>query len=241
MNFNRREFIAASAVLGAAAALAPKLTGASSWFGGDKSAGGSVAGLQILRSAQAEPETFEKGVRTSLKAAGMEAARITTRTLSGKMSWQDWQSLTAMAPGTVLVGMVSEAEFILVNELFRENGARVLSQGVHQAASASHSRHAFTTTDASAGLGAVFAQWLKQAQQHALVQETSTRKATLSLKRPEVTNAQSSDWFEMLGSALGQVALGRWEPGKVESRVTVGHGDAFTTPKAGFVSFVASV
>jgi hypothetical protein len=241
VNFNRREFIAASAVLGAAAAMAPKLTGPSSWFGGAKSAGQSISGLQILRSAQAEPETFEKGVRTSLEAAGMDASKIATRTLSGKMGWQEWQSLTAMAPGTVLVGMVSEAEFILVNELFREKGARVMSQGNHQAGNTAHTRHAFTTTDASAGLGSVFAQWLKHGQQHALVQETSTRKATLSLQRSGKTDPQTGDWSELLGRALGQVALGSWEPSKIESRIRVGAGDAFTTPKAGFVSFVASV
>ncbi len=241
MNFNRREFIAASAVLGAAAALAPKLTGPSSWFGDAKSADQSVSGLQILRSAQAEPETFEKGVLRSLEAAGMATSKIATRTLSGKMGWQEWQSLTAMAPGTVLVGMVSEAEFILVNELFRETSARVLSQGNHQTGIAAHTRHAFKTTDASAGLGGVFAQWLKQAHQHAFIQEISTRKATLSLPRSGKTDAQTGDWSELLGRALGQVALGRWEPGRIESRITVGAGDAFTTPKAGFVSFVASV
>jgi hypothetical protein len=241
VNFNRREFIAASAVLGAAAALAPKLTGPSSWFGGPPSGAATLSGIQILRSAQAEPETFEKGLRASLETAGMDASKVATRTLSGKMSWKEWQTLTAMAPGTMLVGMVSEAEFILVNELFREKGARVLSQGNHQVGNAAQTRHAFTTTDASAGLGGVFAQWLKQGRQHALVQETSTRKSTLAHQRSGKSDAKEADWCELLGRAMGQVALGRWEPGKIESRVLVGSGDAFRVPRAGFVSFVASV
>lgn len=241
MNVNRREFIAASAILGAAAALTPKLTGASSWFGGSKSGGEPLAGLQILRSAQAEPEAFETGVRTSLEVAGVDPAKIGTRTLSGKMSWQEWQALMAIAPGTVLVGMVSEAEFILVNELFREKGARVLSQAIHMAGDPTHSRHVFTTTESSAGLGSVFAQWLKQGHQNALVQESSTRKGALALTRAHMAEAQEGHWSEMLGRALAKVAVGRWEPGKIENRIQVGAGDAFSTPRAGYVSFVATV
>ena len=241
MTVNRREFIAASAVLGAAAALAPKLTQPSSWFGGAASDGQAMSGLQIMRSAQAEPEAFEKGVRHSLKAVGLDPSKVESRRLSGKMSWKEWQALTAMAPGTMLVGMVSEAEFVLVNELFREKGARILSQGTHMAGDATQSRHLFTTTDASAGLGRRFAQWLSQAQQHALIQETSTRKGAIALSGGKKAEALDGDWSEMLGHALAKVAVGRWEPGKIETRIQVGKGDAFTTPRAGYVSFVASV
>ena len=241
MNVNRREFLAVSAVLGAAAALTPKLGGASSWFGGSKSGGEPLSGLQILRSAQPEPEAFEKGLRSALQVAGVDLSKVGAQTLSGKMSWKDWQALTAMAPGTVLVGMVTEAEFVLVNEIFRETGARVLSQGTHLAGDTEHSRHAFTTTDSSAGLGSAFAQWLKQGQQNALVQETSTRKGALALPRAQKAEAPDGDWSEMLGRALAKVALGRWEPAKIESRIQIGTGDAFSAPKAGFVSFVASV
>lgn len=241
MNVNRRQFIAASAVLGAAAALTPKLGGASTWFGGSKSGGGSLSGVQVLRSAQPEPEAFEKGLRSALQGAGVDPATIGARTLSGKMSWKDWQALTALTPGTVLVGMVSEAEFVLVNEIFRETGARVLSHGTHLAGDTTHSRHAFTTTDSSAGLGSTFANWLKKGQQNALVLESSTRKGALAVPRAQKAEAQEGDWSEMLGHALAKVALGRWEPAKIESRIQVGAGDAFATPKAGYVSFVASV
>ena len=241
MTVNRREFIAASAVLGAAAALAPKLTGPSSWFGGSAPGGVPMAGLQILRSAQAEPEAFEKGVRHSLKAAGTDPSRVETRMLTGKMGWKEWQALTAMAPGTMLIGMASEAEFVLVNELFREKGARILSQATHLAGDAAHSRHLFTTTDASAGLGRAFAQWLSQAHQHAVIQEKSTRKGAIAMSRGKTAEPLDGDWSEFLGHALAKVAVGRWEPGKIESRIQVGAGDAFTTPRAGYVSFVASV
>lgn len=241
MNVNRREFIAASAVLGAAAALTPKLGGAGSWFGGTKAGDQALSGLQILRSAQAEAEGFEKGVREALKGVGADLSKVASRTLSGKMSWTDWQSLTAMAPGTVLVGMVTESEFVLINEIFRETGARVLSQGTHVTGDSSHSRHAFTTTESSAGLGSAFARWLKSQNHHALVQETSTRKGALALTRSQKSEAHSGGWFEMLGHALAKVAVGRWEPGKIEGRIQVGAGDAFATPKAGYVSFVATV
>lgn len=241
MNIKRREFLAASAVLGAAAALTPKLTGPSSWFAGTKSASNPRAPIQILRSAQAEPETFEKGVRASLDGAGVDAASVQTRTLSSKMTWQEWQSLTAMAAGTVVIGLVSEAEFILINEFFREKSARILSQGTHLSGDTTHSRHLFTTTDSSAGLGSAFARWLKQGQQHAVVQETSTRKGAIALTPGHAVEKHDGEWSEMLGHALAKVATGRWQPGSVESRIQVGAGDAFTTPKAGFVSFVASV
>ena len=241
MNVNRRQFIAASAVLGAAAALTPKLGGAGSWFGGAKAGGQAPSGLQILRSAQADSEAFEKGVRSALKVAGADLSKVGSRILSGKLSWKDWQALTAMAPGTVLVGMVSESEFVLVNEIFRETGARVLSQGTHLAGDDTHSRHAFTTTEASAGLGTAFAHGLKTLNQNAVVQESSTRKGALALTRTKKAEAAVGEWSEILGSALAKVAIGRWEPRTIEGRIQVGAGDAFTTPKAGYISFVASV
>ena len=241
MNVNRREFIAASAVLGAAAALTPKLGGAGSWFGGAKAGDQALSGIQILRTAQAEAEGFEKGVREALKGVGADLSKFASRTLSGKMSWNDWQSLTAMAPGTVLVGMVTESEFVLINEIFRETGARVLSQGTHLTGDSRHSRHAFTTTEASAGLGSALAHGLKTLKQNALVQESSTRKGALALTRNKKAEAADGEWSEILGSALAKVAIGRWEARTIEGRIQVGAGDAFTTPKAGYISFVASV
>ncbi len=219
--------------------LAPMMKSPSTWFRASHTAPAPVSVIQILRSAQAEPEAFEKGVRAYLQTSGMDPAQVDVRTPPAILDFVEWQNLVSPVEGVVFVGMVSEADFILVNECIREKGLRLLCRGTHVVGDAAHSRHAFTTTASSAGIGAAFDQSLKQPYQHAYVQEVAMHKAAFPFPAACRIETPDGNWSELLGHALGQVALGHWEPSAISNHIHI--GDAFTSVNVGYASFVIGV
>jgi hypothetical protein len=237
---SRRDFLTSSALLGAAtAALAPLAKGPAGWFQSAPVANGPTPSspVRILRADAPAAEAFERGVRATLQAHGLDAASVGT-TLATEFDFDALKAHLTGTPGAVLVGLVPERLFLLVNELARESGARLLLEGTHLSDAGAHSRHTFTTTAASAGVGAVFADGLKARNEHALVQETVRRQSARNLPAARRTETTAESWSEALGQAVAHVATGQWRPSAVVSRTRVGAGDAFTTAMDGYVSFV---
>lgn len=240
MRLSRREFLTSSALLGAAAAaIAPLVKGPGAWFQPAQApaVGAPIKLARIMRVDAPAAVAFERGVRGGLASVGLAGPDVEV-TIVDRLDVEGWSAPLKGAPNTVVIGMVREADFIVLNELVRESGARLLYQATHAAAGAAHSRHAFTTTAASVGLGAVLAQWLAQQRQHALVQETAIRSSRWPLPGAKPLQVIAESWPERLGQAAALVGTGRWQPCASAGRTRVGAGDPLGSASAGFVSFV---
>jgi hypothetical protein len=149
VTWTRRRFVVSSVTICAGAAIA-----------GDPAARllsrAAKVRVRLLKSRDEEPSTaFERGVHAALEgaAAGIDALEMPVRA-----DLAQWRALAAALPGCVVLGVVTPSEFVLVNELIRETGARLLYQGEHAIDRAGSAWHALTTSSMSAGGGAPFAQ-----------------------------------------------------------------------------------
>lgn len=154
MTWTRRRFLISSATLCAGAAIiarsrVPLLS---------VPAGPRV---RLLRSRTDVPsDAFERGVRAAL---GGDADVVATSVRSDLARWRE---MSASVRGSTVLGVVSTSEFVLVNELIRDSGARLLFLGEHAVRDAGSARHVSTTSAASAGVD----RWL--ARSHGAWPET---------------------------------------------------------------------
>lgn len=148
MTWSRRNFLASSATVCAGAAIA----------GSALAPRPARDRLRFLRSRGEVPSAaFERGVRAALGRAGpgLEVLAMPVR-----FDFGEWRALAAaiIPPGAVL-GVVSASEFVLVNELVREAGARLLHRGEHAGNDAGSVRHLLTSGIAAAGVEAALTRW----------------------------------------------------------------------------------
>jgi hypothetical protein len=108
--------------------------------------------VRLLTSRGEIPSAaFARGVHAALSGAAFD---IDALTMPVRADLAQWHALTAAIRGGVVLGMVSASKFVLVNELIREAGGRLLYQGEHAIDDAGSARHALMTSGASVGVGA---------------------------------------------------------------------------------------
>ncbi len=112
MSWTRRQFVISTALIGASGVIAARRT--------------ARAPVRLLRSGERmSTADFERGVRARF-GGGNELEVLTMPT---QFDLAQWRRLGEEIRGGVVLGIVSAAEFVLVNELIRERGARLLCQG----------------------------------------------------------------------------------------------------------------
>ena len=176
--------------------------------------------VRVVRSRRQPLPAFEQGARSALLAAG-HASRAVLQ-LPAKLELSQWQRLLAEARGSVLVGLVCDTEFALVNELVREASGRVLAEGAHRVSEDLHSRHVFTTTAASVGVGSAFAGQLRATSLHALVTEVALIESPARARPVDDRALRHDHWAGSLGRIMGTVAAGTWIGRTIEPPSRVG-------------------
>ncbi|MFO1409724.1 MAG: hypothetical protein U1F06_05005 [Steroidobacteraceae bacterium] len=113
--------------------------------------------------------------------------------------------------GATFVGLLDDCTHTLVEEALRDLGASLLCRGQHHGspAGAAGSRHLFTTTARTAGVGALLASALAADGRAYLVREQSLSPATASTDAFD--RRLDPRWPVALGDAYARIASGRWE------------------------------
>lgn len=145
MIVRRRDFVSASLVIGAGVALSPLSQLSSTGPAGSAAGYRAVGGFRILRPFELQPRLFELGLRTALRAGGIDSRQVHVSP-PPEPSLRRWRDLLAMAPGTTLVGMMSDADAVLAGEIIRERGYSILYVGAHVPGTGEQIRHTLTTT-----------------------------------------------------------------------------------------------
>ncbi len=149
MTWTRRGFLAASAAVCAGTVIvgrtvAPLLGGA------------AEARLRLLTAKASIPSAaFERGVRARGEGAGLA---IDALALPRRHDLTRWRGLVAEIRGIAVLGVVSAAEFVLVNELIREAGAVLMFQGEHTIGVLGAARHTLLASTGSEVLGATLSR-----------------------------------------------------------------------------------
>jgi hypothetical protein len=145
VTWTRRRFLASSATICAGAAIVGDA-------GEPLLSRRNKIRVRLLTSRGRVPSAaFERGVHAALSGV---AFHIDALTMPVPADLADWRALVASIRGGVVLGVVTASEFVLVNELIREAGARLLYQGEHTIDDAGSARHASMTFGASIGVGA---------------------------------------------------------------------------------------
>lgn len=234
MKLDRRNFLGTMGLGMATAALWPR-EGASSLF-----AAAPATRFLVLRSSHQRSEIFTRSVRAGLERLGISGAAVAEADAPSSTDFAGWKKIAEGVRGGVVMGLLSEADAILLNEALRESGGRLLCRGTHVTGEGRCSRHAFDTTEASSGVGVAFARRLELAGQDALVFETAAVEAA-PLASTALPAIGTADWTELLAGSVARIAAGRFEPGSVVGSVRVGASDPFGSVQESFVSFAAVV
>lgn len=239
MSVTRRDFLYASTVVGTTILLSPILSAAQMTTPAPGAA--TPRTVKILRSGRAHAE-FEEGVRFSLQIAG--SGRLESVDGFDETAFEDFDHLKrhlAQMADTAIVGLINDSEAMFFNEAIRDIGGSLLCYGSHIVAGAS-SRHEFVTTQASAGIAAVFGQGLALGPHDAMIQETALHAPASPWFEPRI-EAPPGDWSwaRQLGFRLGQIASGNWETAPVRPQVVIGraaHAPSSGTSVASFVALI---
>nr|WP_294524012.1 hypothetical protein [uncultured Rhodopila sp.] len=191
MIFGRRTFVAGTlAVLGAAAA---------------RPATAHVSPEALLLLDPAAPPAFRNALAASrLSFIDRRAGDISV--LADSVAW-----LTAR-PGRRMVGLLGDADAVLLDQFTRDGAIRCLSSAQH-CGSAGTSRHRITALSTNAGLGRSLANELAAAGTNfAVVSEPLvTPRAAVPLPRiPASAAATGRGWADALGTAMAMIAAGNW-------------------------------
>ncbi|MFO1265404.1 MAG: hypothetical protein U1F67_00530 [Rubrivivax sp.] len=166
--------------------------------------------LVLLRAGG--DEHFARAVlRATRPASGTEIESLTLDPAQVRAPGALRAALVARS-GATLVGLLDDCTHTLVEEALRDLGASLLCRGQHHGSpsGAAGSRHLFTTTARTAGVGAALAGALAADGRAYLVREQSLS--------PAVPGADAFGrrldprWPVALGDAYARIASGRWDP-----------------------------
>jgi len=145
VSWTRRKFLVSSATLCAGSIIA----------------GGSIEALRLgpardrvrllITKGPIPSAAFERGLRAAFSGAGFDVDAVV---MPARPNLARWRAFGAQIRSGVVLGMVSASEFVLINELVREAGARLLYQGEHAIDDVGGARHTLTTSVASVGVRA---------------------------------------------------------------------------------------
>lgn len=180
---------------------------------------------------------------TGIKAAKREGVSLNRQTMD-KNIFFDPKALSqtiATLKGHSVVGLMSDTDFILFNEMLRDAGSQVLCVGQHVWGGSSRydCSHEFVSGSQSRGIGAA----LSDALSHGSIPHAIT-ESPLGLEKPtkEVMTCIRSEghWAAMLGQAMGRIVSGDWQVGPVWSVDRPG-GSSAGQRRQSAVSFAAII
>jgi hypothetical protein len=142
--------------------------------------------------------------------------------------------------GARLIGIMDDCTNTLLEEALRDLGGSMLCRGRHRGLlhEAAASRHAFTTTGATRGIGSTLARALTAHQAEFLVQEHSLFDDGVEAR--DAGSVPAARWPEVLGTSYALMAAGLWTAGRVRAELRRGTAAEPRRSQA-FVSLVAEV
>lgn len=185
---------------------------------------------------------FERELGAGL---GLEAVReLRSLSLAGDTLRRPLQlaRLLTDLKGQVLVGLVADSDFVILQEMVRHTDGCLLMHGQHLWSLEGDSRHAFFTTARARGVSTQLAQVLKPIKGAEVVSEAALgpEVVTANLVNGALGGLAAGNWPSVLGQALARVGTGRWRiQSPLEARPVSGRAP---WPLAGSaVSFVIAV
>lgn len=171
---------------------------------------GLAAGVLLLRAPGGS--AFEAGVRRALRHS--DVARIDTLELDPALARTPGALRAALSArrGTALLGLMDDCTHTLLEECLRDLGGSLLCRGQHfgSANERADSRHLFTTTATTRGVGQALAAALATGTGAYLVREQALAEASGATGGLDAR--LDPHWPAALGSAYGRMAAGRWAP-----------------------------
>jgi hypothetical protein len=165
---------------------------------------------------------FEAGVRRALRHSGVP--RIDTLELDPALVRTPGALRAALAVrrGTALLGLMDDCTHTLLEECLRDLGGSLLCRGQHfgSANQRADSRHLFTTTATTRGVGQALAATLATGTGAYLVREQAMADATGATRGLDVR--LDRHWPAALGIAYGRMAAGRWAPAPLNAHAQRG-------------------
>lgn len=171
----------------------------------------------LLRSGN--DETFAQAVRRTALLAG--AGRVDTMVLEPGMVRVPGALRASLEKhrGATLLALADDFTGTLLEECLRDLDAAIPCRGRHHGAAsgASDSRHLFTTTARTRGVGAALAAALATGTGAYLVREqalsASETGAIGTQSRLDAQRRLEARWAQAIGTAYALMALGRWQGG----------------------------
>jgi hypothetical protein len=204
MTFGRRSFVA-GALAGAAAAGLPARPAAACL---------STAARDpvMLLLDPGAPPAFAAAAAATLAASGLPILDRRAGDGAGLAETVGW---LAASPGRRIIGLLSDADAVLLDQLSRDGAVRCLSAAQHceSTGASGQSRHRITALSSNAGLARLLAFDLAAAGTHFSV-ASEAPGTSRSGAAPAVVPAQAEPagrgWEDTLGRVLAMIAAGRW-------------------------------
>lgn len=143
--------------------------------------------------------------------------------------------------GRRVVGLLDEGRQAVVDEMFRDLGAKVMCTGRHSAGphTGPSTNHRFATTPGARGIGAALAVALASSSESFLIHETAFGAEVQADGAPARLCA-TQGWAGITGEALARIATDAWVPGPAGQYRRLGLAPR-TTANHGLVSFAAEL
>ena len=191
-------------------------------------ADGLAAGVLLLRAPG--DTAFEAGVRRVLRHSAVP--HIDTLELDPALARTPGalRAVLAARRGTALLGLMDDCTHTLLEECLRDLGGSLLCRGQHfgSANQRADSRHLFTTTATTRGVGQALAAALATGTDAYLVREQALADATGAASG--LRARLDPHWPAALGIAYGRMAAGRWAPAPLNAHAQ--RGIVTTAPDA---------
>jgi Arc/MetJ family transcription regulator len=234
MSLCRREFLRGS--LSASALL---LTGEAA-LASVPARSSTLQGRPILLLRSAGDEAF---AAAALRAGGLRAASPVVSLALDEELVRDPAALRTLLGrhrGARLIGLMDDCTHALLEEALRDLGGSVLCRGYHRGLlhDAAASRHTFTTTSATRGIGSALAAALRVGGSDFLVQEHTLGTGDAGAR--DGSSLPVASWPELLGRSHLLMAAGTWTAGATVAEHR--HGAATDVPGSqAFASLVAEI
>lgn len=237
MSVDRRRFMAGCSSAGLIAATPALATphGFAALAGGTASTAADPR-LVLLRTDG--DALFAANARRAARRAGLTS--IDSLELASARLRSPGALRAALEPrrGAVLLGLLDDCSQTLLEECLRDLGGSILCRGQHFGSSSriADSRHLFTTTPASHGIGGMLARTLASGRGAFLVREQSPVQLTgdaAAIATAEAAGDTAGDatagsarldphWAAALGIAYVRMAVGQWRPAALRTQVRRG-------------------
>nr|WP_294511560.1 hypothetical protein [uncultured Rhodopila sp.] len=224
MTFGRRAFCAGALAGVAAAGIAPRSAAA-------RISSTAPDPVMLLLDPDAPPAFIAAatGALAASRLSVIDRRGGEARVLVESVAW------LAARPGRRMVGLLSDADAVLLDQFTRDGAIRCLSSAQHcgSAGASGQSRHRITALPSNAGLARLLADELAAAGTNfSVVTEPLTRPGIAGpvTKIPASAHRAGSGWEAVLGGTMAMIAAGNWPNQTPDRRAAFeSHGAATET------------